>query len=135
MSPRSSGFELDDSELRKLEIDLTEAPGRIQRAGHKTLGRAGALVDKGMQADARGHRFLPRLPKSVSHEFIDFWTMEVGLGPIPRTQGRLAHIIVYGSVNNLPVYDHTAALRRSTPAILEMFAGDVEDSTLGSKEV
>lgn len=133
MTRQVTGFDVDDSELRTLQIDLEEAPGRIQRGAHKTLDRAGELVDKGMQEDARGHRFLPKLPKSVSHGFIDRWTMEIGLSPIPRTQGRLAHIIVYGSVNNLPVYDHTAALRRSTPAIDEMFGRTAEDATLGSK--
>lgn len=131
---RGGGFEIDDSELRSLAVDLEEAPFRIQRGAHKTLDWAGGLVNKGMKADARGHRELPHLPRSVTNEFLDFWTQEIGLGPIPGTQGRLAHIIVYGSVNNAPVYDHTAALRRSTPAILERFAGTAEDATLGSKE-
>jgi hypothetical protein len=93
------------------------------------------MVDKEMRRDARGHRYLPRLPRSVSHEFLDYWTQEIGLSPIPGTQGRLAHIIVYGSVNNPPVYDHTAALRRETPAILEMFADEAEEDTLGSRRV
>lgn len=132
---RGGGFEIDDSELRTLQVDLSKAPGRMQRGGHKTLGRAGDLVNKGMKQDARGHRYLPRLPRSVSNEFIDYWTQEIGLSPIPGTQGRLAHIIVYGSVNNAPVYDHTAALRRSTPAILEMFAGEAEDDTLGRRQI
>jgi hypothetical protein len=129
---RGGGWEVDDSELRTLQIDLSEAPGRMQRGGHKTLGRAGDLVNRGMKRDARGHRQLPRLPKSVTNEFIDYWTQEIGLSPIPETQGRLAHIIVYGSINNEPVYDHTAALRRETPTILEMFAGEAEEDVLGS---
>jgi hypothetical protein len=127
------GFEMDDSELRRLQVDLEEAPARIQLGAHKTLGRAGDLVNRGMKRDARGHRYLPRLPRSVSNEFIDRWTQEIGLSPIPGTQGRLAHIIVYGSINNAPVYDHTAALRRETPTILDMFAAEAEDDTLGSK--
>jgi hypothetical protein len=134
-APRGGGIEIDDSELRTLQLDLEKAPARIQLGAHKTLGRAGDLVDKGMKEDARGHRFLPRLPKSVSHEFLDYYTQEIGLSPIPRTQGRLAHIIVYGSVNNAPVYDHTAALRRSEPAILEMFGRTAEDATLGSRQL
>jgi hypothetical protein len=132
---RSSGFEIDDSELRTLQIDLSEGPARMQLGGHKVLGRAGDLVNRGMKRDARGHRYLPRLPRSVSNEFLDYWTQEIGLSPIPGTQGRLAHIIVYGSINNPPVYDHTAALRRETPAILDMFAGEAEDDTLGSKQL
>jgi hypothetical protein len=94
----------------------------------------GFEIDDSERRDARGHRYLPRLPRSVSHEFLDYWTQEIGLSPIPGTQGRLAHIIVYGSINNTPVYDHTAGLRRATPRILERFAGQLEDDTLGSKQ-
>jgi hypothetical protein len=134
-APRGGGFEIDDSELRTLQIDLREAPGRSQRGARKTLADSGDMVDTEMQRDARGHRYLPRLPKSVSHGFVGLLTMEIGLGPIPRTQGRLAHIIVYGSVNNAPVYDHTAGLRRAEPRILEKFGQMGEDATLGSREV
>jgi hypothetical protein len=131
---RGGGVEIDDSELRTLEIDLKEAPVRAQLGAHNALGDAGDMVDKEMRRDARGHRQLPYLPRSVSHEFLDYWTQEIGLSPIPGTQGRLAHIIVYGSINNGPVYDHTAGLRRATPRILERFAGQLEDDTLGVKK-
>jgi hypothetical protein len=100
---------------------------------HDALADGGDMVDKGMKRDARGHRYLPRLPRSVSHEFLDYWTQEIGLSPIPGTQGRLAHIIVYGSVNNAPVYDHTAGLRRPNPDPRDV-RGTAEDATLGSKE-
>lgn len=130
----SRGIEIDDSELRNLEIDLKEAPIRGRLGAHDALADGGDMVDKEMRRDARGHRYLPRLPRSVSHEFLDYWTQEIGLSPIPGTQGRLAHIIVYGSVNNPPVYDHTAGLRRAEPRILERFAGQLEDDTLGSKQ-
>jgi hypothetical protein len=125
---------IDSHEVEQLETDLREAPGRIQRGARKVLKRGAEIIDKGMQADARGHRFLPRLPKSVTHEMIDDWTAEIGLSPIPGTQGRLAHIIVYGSVNNAPVYDYTAALRRSTPEILDLFGRQAEDDALGVKD-
>jgi hypothetical protein len=133
-SARTATIEIDDHELEQLEVDLKEAPGRMQRDARKALKRGAEIVDKGMKRDARGHRYLPRLPRSVTHELIDMFTAEIGLSPIPGTQGRLAHIIAYGSVNNAPVYDYTAALRRSTPEILELFGAAAEDAALGSRD-
>lgn len=127
-------FHIDDSELRTLELDISGAPGRIQRNAGVTLRKVGRLVDKQMRVDASGHRYLKHLPEAVSHELIDPWTVEIGLGPKKGTQGALAHIIVYGSVNNAPVYDHTAGLRRSLPTIERMFADDAEDAVLGGEK-
>lgn len=124
----------DDLQLRELAVDLTEAPGRIQRAAPKALDKGADLVQQGMKKDARGHRFLPRFPRAITKSTIDRFTREIGFETTPGTQGRLAHIILYGSVNNLPVYDYTAALRRSTPAIEELLAGTGEDAVLGVKE-
>jgi len=130
-----TGVMLDDNgELRNLEIDLRGARLRIQRAAPKTLRKAGEIIDAGMRVDASGHRYLPKLAAAVSHEMRGEWEVEIGLSPKAGTQGSLAHIIVYGSVNNLPVYDHTAALRRSTPEILEMFADAAEESVLGGEK-
>lgn len=133
---RRRTFHIDDSELRTLELDISKAPGRIQRNASDVLRKAGRLIDKGMRADASGHRFLPNLQNSVSHELLDPWTVEIGLGPTGKAkdQGSLAHIIAHGSVNNAPVYDHTAALRRSTPAVVKMFADAAEDSVLGGEK-
>jgi hypothetical protein len=126
---------IDDHELRNLEIDLTHAPIRLQRAARSTLRKAGEILDEGMRADASGHRYLPKLAAAVSHEMRGEWEVEVGLSPQgKRNQGSLAHIIVYGSINNLPVYDHTAVLRRHKEDIDRMFGDDVEKSTLGGEK-
>lgn len=123
---------IDDDELRNLEVDTSEAPKRIQWAANKTLRRAGEILDEGMRQDASGHRFLPSLADAVSHEMRGEWEVEAGLSPQgKRNQGSIAHIMAYGSVNNAPVYDHTAVLRRSRPVIEKMFGDDVEESTLG----
>jgi hypothetical protein len=123
--------EWDAGELRNLEVDLREAPGRAQRGARVVLANGGRRIDRGMKADARGHRYLPHLPDAVSHEFIAPLEVEIGLGP-DGSQGSLAHIIAYGSVNNAPVYDHTAALRRATPRIEKDFADMLEKATLGA---
>jgi hypothetical protein len=125
----------DNGDLRNLEIDLRGAPLRIQFGRTKTLRRAGEIIDAGMRADASGHRYLPKLAAAVSHGLRGEDEVEIGLSPSgSRNQGSLAHIIAYGSVNNLPVYDHTAALRRSTPEILELFADMSEESVLGGEK-
>lgn len=126
--------EIDDHQLRQLEVDLTEAPGRVQRTAPKALKRGAEIVDRAMKKDARGHRFLPKIPRSITHSMIDRWTAEIGFSPIRGTQGRLAHIILYGSINNAPVWDYTAGLRRSEPEVLELMARAGEDATLGAKD-
>lgn len=126
-------FHMDDSELRNLEIDLSLAPRRVQLAAPRVLRTVvGPRLEKEMKRDARGHRFLPRLARAVSWEMLDEWQVEAGISPRPSgRQGRLAHIIVYGSVNNGPVYDHTAALRRTEPAAVRALADAAEESVLG----
>lgn len=124
----------DDSELKKLSVDLTEASGRIQRSAPKVVKRGAELIDKEMVKDARGHRYLPRFPRNISHGMVDRFTAEIGYNRSAGRQGSLVWIILHGSINNAPIWDYTAAARRSTPAIEEMFAGDAQDATLGVKE-
>jgi hypothetical protein len=127
---------IEADELRKLELDLRGAPHRVQWNATQLLEtRVGPMIADAMRADARGHRYLPKLPDAVSHEMIDKDTVEVGLEPAGRRhQGSLAHIIVYGSVNNQPVYDHMAGPRRRLPRIERMFADMAEDAVLGDEE-
>ena len=124
--------EYDDTELRKLEIDLRGAPSRVQRKAGKGIQRAAGLVARGMRKEVGGHRYLKHLPNTVSHEMIAAFEAEIGL-ETKRRQGRLAHIMAYGSVNNGPVFDHTAPLTRLTPRIVNDLANDAEDSVLGDQ--
>ncbi len=125
---------IDDSELRTLEADFAGADRRIQRNLPAVMrGKIGPALARQMRRDAGGHRYLPHLPSSVSWEMLDQWTVEAGLSPKPGTQGALAHIIVYGSVNNGPVYDHTAGPRRLLPRWTEMLGDAAEDSVLGGR--
>ena len=132
---RTTFVEIDDHELEQLEIDLKEAPMRVQLGSRKTLKRAAGIVDRAMVHDARGHRFLPRFPKNISHELVGDFMAEIGFDRSKGLQGALVWIILNGSINNAPVWDYAAGLRRSTPEILELFGGMAEDSTLGSREV
>jgi hypothetical protein len=122
---------IDDAQLRTLEVDLAGAPGRMQQNAPNVLRtKVGPRLQTEMKRDARNHRYLPHLPSAVTWEMRGEWTVEAGLGP-DGNQGSLAHIIAYGSVNNAPVYDHTAALRRVTPFALKWLADVAEDAVLG----
>lgn len=119
-----------DAELEALEIDLAAAPGRMQRNAPDVLrAKVGPRLHEEMKRDATGHRYLGKLPRAVSWEMRGDWAVEAGLSP--GGQGSLAHIIVYGSVNNGPVYDHTAALRRTEPFALKWLADVSEKAVLG----
>ena len=122
--------EYDSSDLRKLEIDLRGAPMRIQRDAEKIVWRGADLVARGMRREVGGHRFLPHLPHTVSREMVGRYEAEIGM-ETSRKQGRLAHIMAYGSANNDPVFDHTAPLRAATPRIVKMTGDEGEDAVLG----
>jgi hypothetical protein len=127
-----AGFiEADATEVRRAEVDISRAPGRMQRNAHATTLKGARRVAREMRTDARGHRYLPKLPKAVSYDMLTALEAEIGLGPKKGTQGSLAHIIAYGSVNNAPVYDHTAGIRRATPAIERDYAEAGEASVFG----
>lgn len=132
-------WRIDDSELATLEIDLAGAPGRVQRRAPEVLrGPVGRELDRLMTVAATGHignyfgnpgtEYVTPTPP-ISHEMIDTWTLEAGVEK--RGSGKLWHIIVFGSVNNAPVYDHTDALRYVLPYACEQLAGAAEESVLG----
>lgn len=132
---RRNAMHIEADELRELELDLRGAPVRMQRAATRILAtRGGPMLARAMETDAKGHRYLPKLPDAVTHEMLDPLTVEAGLEPAgKRNQGSIAHIIVYGSVNNGPVYDHMTGPRRVLPRIRRMFEDEIEDTTLAKK--
>jgi hypothetical protein len=132
-SGRSVTVHIDDSELETLEIDLREAPARMQLGSRKTMKRAAEIVDRGMVKDARGHRYLPRFPRNISHDSGNF-DAEIGFDRSRGLQGALVWIILNGSINNAPVWDYAKVLVRTTPEILELYGSAAEDATLGTKE-
>lgn len=133
---------IDSSELRNLEVDISGAPWRVQRNASETVRKGARLLDRGMRKDAAGHKgnyfgipgteFDTPLEKHVSHEMLSPLEAEIGIEK--KGAGKIAHIIVYGSVNNPPVYDHTAVLRRNKDAIEKMFADAAEESVLGGEK-
>lgn len=130
---------VDNHELTELVIDLRRAPARADREAPKTLRKAARLVNKAMRVDAAGHEgnyfgrpgteYVTPLPQHVSDELLSPYVAEIGIEA--KGAGKLAHILAYGSANNAPAFDPTAGLRRSTPAIVDMFAESGEESVLG----
>lgn len=131
---------VDNSELERLEVDLSLAPARVQRAVPRVLKtRVGPKLEREMRDDARGHlgnwfgipgtEYSTPLDRHVSHEMLGPFSVEAGIEYVGA--GKLAHIIAYGSVNNGPAYDSTAALRRTTPFAVEWLADAAEESVLG----
>jgi hypothetical protein len=119
----------DTREVREVAVDLSRAPGRIQRNAGTVMRRFASRVARGMTAHASGHRYLPQLPSTVSAGQIGPLRHEVGFEK--RGQGKLAHIIVDGSVNNAPVFDHTASVRIELPRTADALADEGEDAALG----
>lgn len=132
-------IELDATRVRELEVDLSQAPRRVQFQAKGAVKAGAKVVNKQMKIDAAGHMgnwfgrpgtsYETPLARHVSWNMIAPLEAEIGIAF--KGAGKLAHIIVYGSVNNEPVYDHTAALRRSEPRILELMGNAAEDSVFG----
>ena len=124
-----SRIQFDHSEVDRLEINLSKAPDRVQRRAPRALGKGAKLVEAGLRKDATGHRYLKQLPSTVSSQRIGTLSYEIGFEK--RGQGNLAHIIVLGSINNAPVFSHTASLRRALPEIERLMADAGHESVLG----
>lgn len=127
------------SELRELEADLSKAGPLVGLRASRVIGTGARLIERGMTEDAEGHmgnwfgrpgtEFPTPLEEHVSWEYLDSLYAEIGIEY--KGAGKIAHIIVHGSVNNAPVYDHTGPLRRNTPIIERLLAGAAESSVLG----
>jgi hypothetical protein len=116
-------IEFDDHEL--------EAAGGRPPASADGSGAARTLKRAGRARRQQGHearRARPPVSAAVAEVGLARdgrpWTAEIGLSTdrrAPRAGWRTSSST--GRSTTRPVYDYTAALRRSTPEILEMFAG------------
>lgn len=77
-----------------------------------------------------GHRRLPHLPSSVGYNRINGNPLNYEVGFRNRGQGKLAPIIVNGSVNNAPVFKIEPSLQEEVPQLLRDLADVLEESTL-----
>lgn len=125
-------IKFDTSQVDRLSIDLSEAPGRMQRKAPKVFEVGANKIKAGMKRDASGHRFLPGLDSAVSYTRFDALDYEIGFDK--RGQGNLANFAAFGSVNNVRVMDHTAALRHELPFIQRNLGDAGESAVLGESD-
>jgi hypothetical protein len=77
------------------------------------------------------HRHLPKFARALTKQKVDDLHYVVGFNVGPRLQGSLAQIIVFGSVNNAPVYNFYGPITRRAPYFLEHLAKIAEDAVFG----
>lgn len=123
---------VDDSEVNALAIDLSSADERLARKSGPTVRNTALRVKKNMRRAASGHRFLEHLPSTISAERKGPLEWEIGFDK--RGQGNLANILVYGSVNNAPVFGIAGSLRSEIPYLERQLVKAGEDSVLGGAE-
>lgn len=129
------GVHVDTSDLSRLAVDLSQAPGRLQRRAPRTMKRSALEIKKKMQADFSGHRYAGAVPGSLEFEQRDALGLAYEIGELDSggPQWGLAAILAFGTANNAPVVDHAAGLRREMPAMVRHLADDAEGSVLGGR--
>lgn len=122
-------IEFDTSEVDRLALDLSRAPGRMQRRAPKVFEVAANKIKRGMRRDAEGHRHLAGLPSQLEYDRLGALDYEIGYNKVG--QGNLANFAAFGSINNAPVLVLDAPLRHELPHMLRALADEAEDSVFG----
>lgn len=124
----------DTDEVDRLAIDLSEAPGRIQRSADRVLFVGINKAKRNLKRMASGHDYLPQLDDHVEYERHGVLEYELGFNKVG--QGNLANIAVYGSVNNAPIMGSPAdAIRIELPQIMRQLGDEGADAILGASDV
>ena len=123
-------LEWDTSQVGRLAVDLSEAPGRIQRKAPSVFARGAFEIKNRIKRAASGHDYLPSLSSHVSYTKFGPLDYEIGFDKVG--QGNLANIAAYGSINNAPVMESPAMLARLELREIERHLGDEgEEAVLG----
>lgn len=138
---RGVTIHIDDDEVRNLYIDLRGAPTRVQAGATKTIRQGARIVKREMVVDATGHSGnwfgrnpypMSKFPRALEDEMVGPREAEIGFDK--GGAGDLANIMVYGSVNNAPVYSLMAGPRRALPRVAELVVDMGEEATLGGEK-
>lgn len=111
---------VDTHELQAARARLAHAPAAYSDAAEEELGSSARRIQSGMKVDATGHRYLPKFPRHVGRTKISKLHWEIGFNQVG--QGKLASIIVGGSINNAPVYPWLGPFEREVPVLEQRLA-------------
>lgn len=125
--------DVDASEVMALARELAGAPRRAEREAKRVMKRSALEVKRHMAADFSGHRYAGAVPGSLEFEAVGGGGLAYEVGELDSggPQWGIAAILAYGTSNNAPNVDHTAGLRKETPAIERHLGNAGEDSILG----
>ena len=117
---------IDASEVNALSVGLAQAPQRMKDAAKDAFASEADGLHSAMRRGAINHRYLPKFARELVKDKVTDLHYEVGFRR--RNQGLLANIIVFGSVNNDPVYDFYGPLRHRTPYFLNHLGRVMEEA-------
>ena len=135
MATARTGF--DTSELERLAVDFSEAPGRIQRKAPKVMHKTALEIKKGMRRDLRAGMYnharthIPDMRGQINYDRLDALGLAYEIGIDKDGQGKLGNFAAFGSINNAPIFDHTDSMRREMPRLLRALGTVAEDSVFG----
>lgn len=127
----------DTSEVERLAVDLSKAPGRIQRKAPKAMHKAAFNIKRDMRKDLRdgmySHRatHIPQMPSKINYDRLDMLGLAYEIGIDKVGQGNLGNFAAFGSINNAAIFDHTASMRAEIPRLLNALGDAGEESVLG----
>lgn len=124
---------IDHHEVTELVADFTSAPERLAHNLGEVFKNEANALQRDMRRAAEGHRYLPEFAIRVTTQKNDELDYEIGFNKV--RQGNLANIIVFGSVNNAPVYDFYGPLTRRAPYFVEHIGRIAEDSVFSGPGV
>lgn len=112
---------IDMSELAGMTAAFRAAPQALVKGVQGVVAKGALNVKTGMQQDFAGLRHAPAFPASITYDTVETSTgAEAEIGPDKnRRQGALGNILAFGTANNAPVADFTAALRREEPNLIK----------------
>lgn len=127
----------DTSELERLAVDFSEAPGRIQRKAPKVMHKAAFNIKQGMRRDLRTGMYnharthIPDMLGQINYDRLDTLGLAYEIGIDKDGQGKLGNFAAFGSINNAAIFNHTASMRREMPRLLRALGAVAEDSVFG----
>lgn len=121
--------ELDVSELRKLEADLSAVAGKVNKDLRPVLQRGALNVKRDAQRLASGLAHAPHYPKAITYE-----TRDKASGPTAvvgpdkgKRQGALGNILEYGTSKNPPHPHLGPALKAEEPRFVKAVSDLLKD--------